>query len=53
MNSAIVRSPRAAKPAVSVVFADLQKRDMKKRVTASDEDLLRRWERIAKETGRD
>jgi hypothetical protein len=29
--------------------ADLQKRDLEKRGPASDDDLLRRWERIAQE----
>lgn len=51
MNSAIVRASRASKPAS--VFADLQKRALGKRVDTTDDDLLRRWERIAKEVGRD
>lgn len=50
MNQPVVRTSRTTKQ-ISV-FADLQKRDLEKRVNASDDDLLRRWERIAQEIAR-
>lgn len=49
VNPATVRASRAKQHFVS---ADLQKRDLEKSVAASDDALLRRWERIAGEIAR-
>ena len=46
MNSETVHAPRTVK---RPVFADFAVRDLQKRLTSSDDHLLRRWERIALE----
>lgn len=47
MSSESARTPRAVK---CPVFADFYVRDLQKRLTASDDHLLRRWERLALES---
>lgn len=44
MNSASVRVPRSSKPPVST---DVTMRDLQKHLEPSNDQLLRRWERIA------
>ncbi len=43
MNAAIVRASRPVKPPV---FTDITVRDLQKHLGPSDDQLLRRWERI-------
>jgi len=47
VSSETVRTPRTVK---HPVFADFYARDLQKRLTSSDDHLLRRWERLALET---